>query len=1144
MDNAESGVLAPIEVQVSEVPAEPKLHVEQHTAAGPASGPVPQIQDSQQASSELPPIVEDSEETSLLDSGERYRRYRREGKFDDAIDNARLRLKATSNRLGDQAEETKEIRALLRETEELKKFRTRVPALLEAGEYEQAATAARRVLMLDRAYFGADDRQVSECIEWVESIEADAKKQRQTWQHFSNRIDGHLRRQEVESAIASTVELLDFQRSQLGTQHSAVAETMRHWGMLEMAAGHAAGAVERFAAARDVDAQVLDGTHYQIQHDACLIATAEWLAKCDTNTQKHLTKTFRVQAAFLTQHKSLTEIQELIPALEHQRAWMEERSGTETVLYHELLFSLSRMHQRVGDYAESIRHLDQALVLAERFFGKDHPNYVDDVHEFVLTGERLKDQRIVRLANEAVNVAIRLEGYEADRTLRAAADLAKAYDAVGDHEKAVTVTKNAIAWSENANGQWNRRTGGLYAGLALYSLRLDEFESAKSAAEQALEIYEKIGASPRSDEIPLMSVMARWNAQQGNADLVIEYRNRALEIAEQLFGTNHFVYLGALGNLAADYFIQGDFERSLGIYERFLPLLRASMNDMFRGQSERQQLLLSAELRGAFFGYLTLAIDSGVDAEQIYPHLLTWKGAVFGNQIAQTERGDSEASKELVRQSQRIANQLSTLSSSMLNATDDQAIDVGRLERLRIRNEQVHRELALLQPPKESAYSPDEYLVAVREALPSDSVFIDFQEYNHVRRSNSGDGEVQLEPRLLAFVTRRQGPVELVPLGPAREIYDAAESWKAEIARGSGDAGKEAHQNAPQMLLRARLWDPLETYCRDVNIVIVSPEGRMTDIPFAALPGQDPQRYLIEEHALVTVPNAFLLSRLTESSVTRRSEHAALVVGDVDFSGDGNSTSNSTGRFGELPGTAREAEEIAGLFREQFSDARLTLAMQDQPTEGLFRRSANDYRYIHLATHGYFSPLNWLTTATGKQKELTEHLEAYLPNLLNGVALAGANRSQGIASGSVVAEDALLTSLEVAALDLRNVDLAVLSACETTLGQAPLGEGMLGLQRAFQVAGVRSTVTSLWKVDDAATEALMVEFYRNLWERRMSKLDSLRRAQLAMLAHYDVSTKKLRSRGMTLLNSKQDSTTDQRLAPYFWASFVLSGDWR
>jgi hypothetical protein len=161
------------------------------------------------------------------------------------------------------------------------------------------------------------------------------------------------------------------------------------------------------------------------------------------------------------------------------------------------------------------------------------------------------------------------------------------------------------------------------------------------------------------------------------------------------------------------------------------------------------------------------------------------------------------------------------------------------------------------------------------------------------------------------------------------------------------------------------------------------------------------------------------------------------------------------------------------------------------------------------------------------------------PDLLVGLALAGAN--QRAQPGQ---EDGILTALEVESLDLRQADLVVLSACETGLGQTATGEGVLGLQRAFQIAGARTTASSLWSVDDAATQTLMVEFYKRLWDQQhpLGKLEALRDAQLAMLRSYDPKSGKLASRGL-----EQDETPTEssgRLSPKYWAAFELSGDWR
>jgi CHAT domain-containing protein len=125
-------------------------------------------------------------------------------------------------------------------------------------------------------------------------------------------------------------------------------------------------------------------------------------------------------------------------------------------------------------------------------------------------------------------------------------------------------------------------------------------------------------------------------------------------------------------------------------------------------------------------------------------------------------------------------------------------------------------------------------------------------------------------------------------------------------------------------------------------------------------------------------------------------------------------------------------------------------------------------------------------------------------------------------------------------MNLGGADLVMLSACETGLGQTAGGEGLLGLQRAFQSAGARAVVASLWSVPDEETRALMEAFYTNLWQRKLSPLESLRRAQLDMLSR---PIGPGQQRGYQRLDAATSTPSGKR-SPYSWAAFVLSGDWR
>ena len=208
-----------------------------------------------------------------------------------------------------------------------------------------------------------------------------------------------------------------------------------------------------------------------------------------------------------------------------------------------------------------------------------------------------------------------------------------------------------------------------------------------------------------------------------------------------------------------------------------------------------------------------------------------------------------------------------------------------------------------------------------------------------------------------------------------------------------------------------------------------------------------------------------------------------------------------------MPGTGKEVAAIKNILDK--SGYSTKLAVGENASEGSFK-AIKKKGLVHVATHGFFVA----DPKKGKTSVFSIPLYNVNENVLlrSGILLAGAGRQESEVNDLDAANNGVLTSYEVMNLDLENTDLVVLSACETGLGDVMSGEGVYGLQRAFIIAGASSVIMSLWKVDDEATQQLMVQFYKNLLLTG-DKENAFREAQKQVRTSYN--------------------------HPYYWGSFVL-----
>jgi CHAT domain-containing protein len=239
--------------------------------------------------------------------------------------------------------------------------------------------------------------------------------------------------------------------------------------------------------------------------------------------------------------------------------------------------------------------------------------------------------------------------------------------------------------------------------------------------------------------------------------------------------------------------------------------------------------------------------------------------------------------------------------------------------------------------------------------------------------------------------------------------------------------------------------------------------------------------------------------------------------------------------WSSLDGAEAEAEELVALWGRVGSSSGMSnprrsgnvvLLKGREATESALRQHMQTSSVVHLATHGFFVADR--CSSALEDKDTVEQVSLAVswqpspepgenPLWLSGLVFAGGNHRGFARPGE---DDGILTAQEIAALDLSGVEWAVLSACETGLGEVRAGEGVFGLQRAFQIAGADTVIMSLWSVDDRATHDWMKRLYTARLSEGSSTAESVRQASLSLLHSREMSH------------------------PLFWGAFMASGDWR
>lgn len=707
------------------------------------------------------------------------------------------------------------------------------------------------------------------------------------------------------------------------------------------------------------------------------------------------------------------------------------------------------------------------------------------------------------------------------------------YWKLGAYKKALTNFEQALTLFREVGHKTGIATALEHIGSTYFAI--GENQKAMEQYDAALSLFREVGDRP--GEARNLGKVGEALARSEKTDKALEYYNESLRLARSI--GDRVDEANALYEIARLERDRGNLENALALIEKARVLtdfvragvaaqeLRASylasVQDYYDLEIDILMRLHRTQPSGHFDG-LALQIGESSRARSLIETLSEMKVDI--NEGVDPRLIEQE--RKLRRRFEERASYQKNLSSGKPNEQELSTV-AREIEALRTEYEQVRARIKQLSPRYAGLTQP-ELLTAKQiqlQVLDSNTLLLEYalgKDRSYVWLVTPSS--------ISSFELPKRTEVEAV----ARQLYDSL------IARNSRPEGETIEQRAKRLaladeqylttarILSRMLLGPVARELGTKRILIVA-EGALQYIPFAILPvptheqatdkaGDKEVQPLVIDHEIVNLPSASTLFVLRRESAGRssgkkilavfvdpvfeqddlrvnrsnvnRHESAATNFGVIDVNKNNSSgiyldTVDANQRMPRLVFSRDEAQGILSLVsvaqRKGALDFEASRATALSP-------ELSEYRIVHFATHSIIDTVN--------------------PER-SGVLLSRVGKNGSRQKGFLRLDE--IYNLKLSA------DLVVLSGCETALGKEIRGEGIVGLTRGFMYAGAPRVVASLWKIDDRSTAELMKRFYQHMLTRRLPPAAALRAAQIEMLRQ------------------------NNRRHPYYWAAFVLQGEW-
>ncbi len=832
-------------------------------------------------------------------------------------------------------------------------------------------------------------------------------------------------------------------------------------------------------------------------------------------------------------------------------------------------FDLARAESALGDLASARRHVEEALNIREAKLGPDHAATRAARELRVELSTRLGDfstaeadlDRLEAPAGQSLEVGPR------DRLDFLRANL---WNEQGDYDQAQRAYQELLAARRQRWGSESAEVAATLHNLAEVQRQLGDLAAALRSRRRAVEIQEKVldpedpdlgrglvnladllleggqAAEARelaehADRIFLGSLgaehpvrakalylLSECDGLEGRPSVAVERCRQALALQLASYGEQHAEVAWGRERLARAEILAGQGRAGLQDALAAARLEQRQLRWVLQGLAERSALRFAAASMGAAdLAMAALVTGSFPDSDElsraVYERVVAGRSLVLEGMLARQAEAVRVGSEQGDRW-RRVREARDRLAAAISN----QSLRAAQLDSLRLRRDRA--EAAWARSLKSAPVQGDPLTFRrLQQSLNPGAGLLSFSVYDADPRARS------TALHYFGFFSRAGGELRALDLGPAAEIDGLLRRWRAAVLRAPDRGSRTSERTDTRALgarLRERLLDPFGEELRSVEELNLVLEGALHGLSFAALPLPSGE-YWVEAGPRLRLLDHERQLLETRSPATESQPGHALVVGDIDFGAGPEASAAPSSRFCEelqtlrfapLPATAGEVEDVAGFF----SDVEVLRGRE--ATEAALRDRAPAARVIHLASHGFFlgdrcgssnrprsrdvRGIGGLVPRSGQPRPLFQRS----PLLRAGLVFAHANLRR---AETPAEDDGILLAQEVLGLRLKPHAWVVLSACDTGVGESQAGEGVLGLRRAFAVAGAGTVVMSLWAVQDQSAREWMRELYRAKWSEGRPTAEAIAVASRRILA-------RRRARG-------------QSDAPFWWAGFVATG---